>query len=109
MFAPELLWGIDPETRGGGIGKEAARVREFGVARFQFRHGLAHAFGKFDLEGDEAVPPMAIRVADQSVEGGKIGREFRIAAAGRYALAESKACARDSNGWPISHEKAPGL
>jgi hypothetical protein len=62
MFAPELLQRVGPERRGGGIGKEAARVREFGVARFQFRHGLAHALGKFDLEGDEAVAALAIRI-----------------------------------------------
>ena len=83
MFAPELLQGVGPERRGGGIGEEAARVREFGVARFQFRHGLAHALGIFDLEGDEAVAALAIRVADQRVEGRVVGREFRVAAAGR--------------------------
>ena len=47
MFALALLQRVGPERRGGGIGKEAARVREFGVTRFQFRHGLAHAFGIF--------------------------------------------------------------
>ena len=64
------------------VWKEVARVREFGVARLQFRHGLAHALGIFDLKGDEAVAAMDIRVADQRVEGRKIAREFRVAAAG---------------------------
>ena len=76
MFAPDLLQWAGPERRGGGIGEEAACLREFGVARFQFRHGLAHALGKFDLEGDEAVAALAIRVADQRVEGGIIARVF---------------------------------
>jgi hypothetical protein len=83
MFAPELLQRVGTESRGGGLGKEVARVRELVVARLQFRHGLAHALGIFDLEGDEAVPAMAIRVADQRVEGRVIGCEFWIAAAGR--------------------------
>src|ERR1700730_10537635 len=82
MFAPELLQRVGPERRGGGVGKKAARLREFSVARFQFRHGLAHALGIFDLEGDEAVTALAIGIADQGVEGGMIAREFWVAAAG---------------------------
>jgi hypothetical protein len=57
-------------------------LREFGVARFQFRHELAHALGIFDFEGDEAVPALAIRVADQRVEGSVVARVFRVAATG---------------------------
>ena len=82
MFAPELLQRVGPERRGGGIGEEAACVREFVVARFQFRHGLAHALGIFDLEGDEAGAALAIGIADQGVEGGVVGRELRVAASG---------------------------
>jgi len=52
------------------------------VARFQFRHGLAHALGVFDLEGDEAVAALAIGIADQRVKSGIVARVFRIAAAG---------------------------
>jgi hypothetical protein len=57
---------VKPETvlRWHRVGL-AACVREFGAARFQFRHGLVHAFGIFDLEGDEAVATMEIPVADQ--------------------------------------------
>ena len=69
-------------SRGGGIGEEAARFRELLVARLQFRHGLAHALGIFELEGDEAVAPLGMRVADQRVKGGVIPREFRIAPSG---------------------------
>jgi energy-coupling factor transporter ATP-binding protein EcfA2 len=83
MFAPELLQRVSSERRGGGIDEEAACVREVVVAWFQFRHGLAHALGIFDLEGDEAVAAREIRVADQRVEGGVVAGEFRIAAAGR--------------------------
>jgi hypothetical protein len=74
-----LIEARGPESRGGGIGKEAARVREFDVARLQFRHGLPHGFGIFDFEGDEAVAALEIRVADQRVEGGVVAGEFRIA------------------------------
>ena len=80
MFAPELLQRVGPEGRGGGIRKEAACVREFVVAWFQFWHRLAHAFGIFDFEGDEAVAALDIRIADQRVEGGIVGREFWVAA-----------------------------
>jgi hypothetical protein len=52
------------------------------VAGFQFRHGLAHALGIFDFKGDEAVAPLAIRVADQCVESRVVSREFWVAAAG---------------------------
>src|ERR1700736_703425 len=83
MFAPELLQRVGPERRGGGLGEEAACVREIGVAPFQIPHGLAHALGIFYLEGDETVTAMEIRVAEQRVEGGKVAREFQIAAAGR--------------------------
>jgi len=83
MFAPELLQRAGPECHGGGIGEEAARGRELGVARFQFRHGLAHALRIFDLEGDEAVAAMAIRVTDQRVESRVVGREFWVAPSGR--------------------------
>jgi hypothetical protein len=50
---------VKPETvlRWHRVGL-AACVREFSAARFQFRHALAHAFGIFDLEGDEAVATM---------------------------------------------------
>jgi hypothetical protein len=103
MFAPELLQRVGPESRGGGIGKEVAPFREFGVARFQFRHGLAHALGIFDFEGDEAVPPLEIRVAEQRVEGGKVAREFRIAAACNVSpfFFTSKMLARLF--WPIAN------
>ena len=83
MFAPELLQRVGPERRGGGVDIEVARVREFGVARLQFRQGLAHAFGIFDLEGDEAVAALAIGVADQRVERRVVARVFWVAAAGR--------------------------
>ena len=58
-----MLW-----ARRCSLAKEAARVRKFIVARFQFRHGLAHALRIFELEGDEAVAAMAIRVTDQGVK-----------------------------------------
>jgi hypothetical protein len=53
------------------------------VARFQFRHGLAHVLGKFDLEGDEAVAALAIGVPDQRVEGRVVTRKLQVAAPGR--------------------------
>src|SRR5208283_6094162 len=37
MFAPKLLQRVGPERRGGGIDKEAARVRELGEAWLLFR------------------------------------------------------------------------
>jgi hypothetical protein len=83
MFAPELLQRVGPQCRGGGIGKVAACFRKIVVARLQFRHGLAHALGLFDFEGDEAVPALAIGIADQGVEGGVIARELWVAPARR--------------------------
>ena len=105
MFAPELLQRVGPEG-GGVIGKEAARVREFGVARLQFRHGLTHAFGIFDFEGDEAVTAADIRITDQGVEGRVVARELRIAAAG--GMLEEKLARGAGEGWQEFKEIARG-
>jgi hypothetical protein len=57
------------------------------VARLQFRHGLAHAFGIFDLERDEAVVALAIGVADQRVEGRVVDtKQIRVMAAEIYSV-----------------------
>jgi hypothetical protein len=97
MFPPELLQRVGPESRDGGSGQEAARVRELVVTRLQLRHGLARALGIFELEGDEAVPALDIGVANQGVEGGVVACEFWIAAPGR--MFEEKLARGAGEGW----------
>ncbi len=104
MFAPELLQRVGPESRGGGIGKEAARFREFVVAWFKFRHRLTHAFGIFDFEGDEARAAREIRITDQRVEGRVVGREFWVASS--RGVFEEKLRSVSGEGWKLLPEIA---